>query len=559
MTITKRRSWVSALAKPARSPRPFGFHPRLEALEDRVVPAFNLTVGTGTTSNVSTTTNSGTTTFAADGPNAFLNVADMSSALSSGPVVVESDLSGPSNIVILPSAQIVETAGNLTFEAGDSILVSAGSVLEDNSPNPGGNLLLNIGDAQPSAAAGAAIIQGTLANSSPSPPIEIKGFGSSNNVIIDYTGGASLPDGLFYFRESANVGSTCLTMSDLNNSASNHTYTISGEVGISRDGAASINLVGVSGVSIVGGTLNNTFNADITAIPVQINGGGSGANTINFPFEFIGPVGTVPNGFSANGFVFVVYSNITAINLPVAYSINAVYLPGQNSIPPVLDPSSAFNGLTPNEAFVQQVYLDALGRTGTTAELDSWVNAYFTIPGTTQAQAQFDIASGIEKSPEACTRLVAAWYVAYLGGTEPNNEGSAWVQLLLQGETEEQVLSQFLATPEFYNNAQTLISTGTPQQRYIQALYQLLLFRSGSTDDVNLLTSDLASYGPTAVAASFLSSAEFRGDLFEGYYNALLGRPADSAGLNSLIYNGLDMETVRVGMESSAEFYNHAP
>src|SRR5205823_5568746 len=40
--------------------------------------------------------------------------------------------------------------------------------------------------------------------------------------------------------------------------------------------------------------------------------------------------------------------------------------------------SSPFAGLTPQERFVQALYLDALGRAGTLAELDSWVVFYST-------------------------------------------------------------------------------------------------------------------------------------------------------------------------------------
>jgi hypothetical protein len=243
MTMPKRRSWLSAPfarglhapAKPAASRQLLRFRPGVEALEERVVPAFNLTVGTiGTTTGVSTTTNDGNTTFTADAPNAFLNVADINAALSSGSggVLVQSDPSGPSSIVIEPNSQIIgaeainETEG-LTFKAIGSIFVGSGSVLEITaSPSAGsvnGQVVLDIGYyyGEDSAGVGAAIIQGTLA--SPETPY-IDAPSSTNNVIIDYANGASLPDGLGY--DCGGHGLNSLTVSDLNSGASNHTYAV---------------------------------------------------------------------------------------------------------------------------------------------------------------------------------------------------------------------------------------------------------------------------------------------------------------------------------------------
>ena len=53
-----------------------------------------------------------------------------------------------------------------------------------------------------------------------------------------------------------------------------------------------------------------------------------------------------------------------------------------------------------------------------------------------------------------------------------------------------------------------------------------------------------------------LSSQEYRGDQFEGYYDALLHRPAD-AGLAGWLASGLDVHAVRVGFEASGEFFSN--
>jgi hypothetical protein len=82
-----------------------------------------------------------------------------------------------------------------------------------------------------------------------------------------------------------------------------------------------------------------------------------------------------------------------------------------------------------------------------------------------------------------------------------------------------------------------------------------LLDRTGSSAEVSAQAALIPSQGRTAVALGILSSREFRMYDFEGYYNALLHRPADSAGLSSWAMSSLDVSTVRVDFEASAEFF----
>jgi hypothetical protein len=212
----------------------------------------------------------------------------------------------------------------------------------------------------------------------------------------------------------------------------------------------------------------------------------------------------------------------------------------------------SFPGLTAQERFVQALYIDELGRAGTKSELDSWVTL-LNAPGGSQAL----VATTIEHSAEARDHLVKSWYQLFLGRPAVNGEESAWVSLLLQGQTEETVLSLILGSPEFYQRAQTLVLTGTPDERFVQALYQVLLHRTGSSLDISAWVSILPQVGRQGVALAFLESAEFRTRLFQEYYNALLHRPADTPGLNAWVASGLDASNVRVGFESSPEFFSN--
>jgi hypothetical protein len=60
------------------------------------------------------------------------------------------------------------------------------------------------------------------------------------------------------------------------------------------------------------------------------------------------------------------------------------------------------------------------------------------------------------------------------------------------------------------------------------------------------------------VALAMLHGQEFRTYQFEGYYNALLHRPNDLAGLNGWVMSNLDMHSVRIGFEGGPEFFANA-
>jgi hypothetical protein len=88
----------------------------------------------------------------------------------------------------------------------------------------------------------------------------------------------------------------------------------------------------------------------------------------------------------------------------------------------------------------------------------------------------------------------------------------------------------------------------------------VLLDRTATASEVNGWVAHLPGMGRQGVALGFLRSTEFRRDEFEGYYNVLLHRPdnpngTDPASLNGWVLCGLDVRGVRVGFETSPEFF----
>jgi hypothetical protein len=172
-----------------------------------------------------------------------------------------------------------------------------------------------------------------------------------------------------------------------------------------------------------------------------------------------------------------------------------------------------------------------------------------------QQQGPQAVVTGIDNSLEARTQLVDSWYAAYLGRPAVNNEQMPWVNLLAQGESAEQVLGGILSSQEFQQHAAALFSTGTAQQKLVDALYALLLGRTAASAEVTTWLGVWQSAGLAAVIQGFLHSSEFRTDAVTGFYASLLHRPADQAGLQAWVSSNLGVAGIRMGIEASREFF----
>jgi hypothetical protein len=347
----------------------------------------------------------------------------------------------------------------------------------------------------------------------------------SGDVVINGTAG----DDTLVLTQGSAVGSvtyvlnngTPVTLSDI------HSFTFNGQGG--------------------NDTMTVRLSAGSPLVPGSVHfDGGPGSNSLVIAGTTAqGVLRTQPGMIDADGQA-VSYDSVASVNLNGAQAVNAI------AGPDTADRDAAFTGLTADERSVQALYLDNLGRAGTKAELDSWL-PLLNSPG-----GQMAVAGDIVNSFEARDWLVKSWYQTYLGRSAAGTEEQGWVSLLQQGQSEEQVLSQILASSEFYDRAQNLVSTGTQDERYVQALYQVLLNRSAVAGEVaGWLSAVSVGLTRQEVALGFLQSQEFRTDQFEGYYNALLRRPDDPVGLNSWVMSNLDMRTVRIGFESGAEFYTN--
>src|SRR5207237_261020 len=106
----------------------------------------------------------------------------------------------------------------------------------------------------------------------------------------------------------------------------------------------------------------------------------------------------------------------------------------------------------------------------------------------------------------------------------------------------------------FRARALALGGTGSADERFIQALYQVLLNRTASAAEVSGWSAALPTLGAGGMAAGFVQSREFRALEVQALYSTLLQRPADEAGLTGWVDSGLDLSTIRADIGASAEF-----
>jgi uncharacterized protein YkwD len=203
-----------------------------------------------------------------------------------------------------------------------------------------------------------------------------------------------------------------------------------------------------------------------------------------------------------------------------------------------------------NDTYIRKFYQTILGRAGSSAEVASWLPAL-------QTQGPGFVAAAFEHSTEARTRLVMSWYVTYLGRQAQHGEEQPAVAALVRGETEEAALIGMLASPEFYARAVSLSRTGTADQRYVAALYSLLLHRSVTVGEADLWTPAMANAGTAVVAAGFVYSTEFRLDDVGACYATLLHRQTATSAAELAFWaaSTLDLTSIRVGIEASPEFF----
>jgi hypothetical protein len=176
----------------------------------------------------------------------------------------------------------------------------------------------------------------------------------------------------------------------------------------------------------------------------------------------------------------------------------------------------AVNNTQPSQLLTDKLYAKILGRDPSDTEVGQWTGPLSS--GLPAGQA----AQGFVQSPEHLTALVGRFYTDILGRTGSAQEIAPWVAALQGGLTYEQMLIGFLNSSEFFAH-----EGGTPTG-YVRGLYQVLLGRTPSAEEVNVWVNAMTPMSNVQVIRSFLASPEFAGRTVDLLYRDYLGRTAAS-------------------------------
>jgi hypothetical protein len=207
-----------------------------------------------------------------------------------------------------------------------------------------------------------------------------------------------------------------------------------------------------------------------------------------------------------------------------------------------VDTSNALLGSTP-AAFVQSLYLDDLGRVGSTAEINGWVAVY-------NASGQAAVVKGIYLSTESLGRIVDSFYLRFLGRESDPKGRAGWISFLQNGGTEQQMENGFLTSPEYLSHINT---------DFVQSLYINLLGRTGSSSELAGWNNLLPTLGLAGIVNGFTGSTEYRDDVATADYETFDYRQPFQSELTALATSSQDFLGFVVTIESTVDFFNGVP
>jgi Domain of unknown function (DUF4214) len=163
------------------------------------------------------------------------------------------------------------------------------------------------------------------------------------------------------------------------------------------------------------------------------------------------------------------------------------------------------------------------------------------------------LAAAIWQSPEHRAFEVNQYYLTFLGRPADAAGEAIFVNALLNGATEVDVIRALVTSPEYSQIHQSDVS-------FVTGLYTQILGRAPDAAGEAAWEQALQNGTSRAtVANAFLTSAEADLRVIDEFYTLFLNRPADAAGAQawlSLMLSGqANFETVGVAILSSAEYF----
>jgi hypothetical protein len=209
--------------------------------------------------------------------------------------------------------------------------------------------------------------------------------------------------------------------------------------------------------------------------------------------------------------------------------------------------AEAQHGLTQDQRYVRQLFRDMLGRPGSVAEWQPWVNLL--------SSSGRDVSGLIQRSMEARAGWIQDTYEDFLHRSADQAGINGFLSFLGQGGTQEQILVILTTSDEYFQGR-----GGNSGNGFIRALYHDLLHRSPSSAEIKSWSTLLAQpNGRSQAAAAILNSGEAHSAFIVRAYRAYLHRAPTARELDDLVQsmnNGLGREGLVRLLIGSDEYYN---
>jgi len=203
-----------------------------------------------------------------------------------------------------------------------------------------------------------------------------------------------------------------------------------------------------------------------------------------------------------------------------------------------------------DQIFIEELYQLRLGRSSDDGGMANW-------RGILNGRGRRAVLEGILRSPEALGVIVNDLYVKLLNRQADQGGLQNFVGLLQNGGTIEQVITSIATSPEFQGLAAQLPGTASQQEKVITLLYQSLLDRTPSAQELANAVASANARGLVAVVNGIVSSEEFRRLEVASLYRAFFLRDPDEPGLRGWITSRLNLLEIRFGLMESDEFFMH--
>jgi hypothetical protein len=203
-----------------------------------------------------------------------------------------------------------------------------------------------------------------------------------------------------------------------------------------------------------------------------------------------------------------------------------------------------------NVLWLQSIYESVLGRNGdSVAQLGSWLAALHS------GESLVAVATGFTSSAEASADVVSSLYHQLLNRAPDSAGLNYFVSVLQNTGHSAAVIEGIASSAEFY-----ALQGGT-NTSWIQGLYHDLLGRYASTTEVNVWLNQLQlGQSQAQVIANFLGTTEYQTDYITNYFNLYLQRsptPFELGQYLSQLQSGTSDAALLGGLLASQAYYSH--